>query len=199
MDELELLKEGESFEYVGMTLTRMREEYEIEQKAYFDSIEIDEKKLLRGRLNASLLEAPEEGEVLEDLIPLMQKCTGVTGFHSFDRAEEQHLRLRHGVTTISLGLLSVFETARQHQPRPRRMDLGGDRRQKRGQRSEKESLRADQGSEQTGALAGPGGRPSMEAGARMGTGAAEGQGLGPVPRHAMARAKPGASGIRGRN
>uniref|UniRef100_A0A0G4FS47 Uncharacterized protein n=1 Tax=Chromera velia CCMP2878 TaxID=1169474 RepID=A0A0G4FS47_9ALVE len=79
MDEPKLLEEGESFEYVGMTLTRMREGYEIGQKAYLDSIEIDEKKLLGGRLNASLLEPPEEGEVLEDLISLMQKCTGVIG------------------------------------------------------------------------------------------------------------------------
>uniref|UniRef100_A0A0G4FXK8 Reverse transcriptase Ty1/copia-type domain-containing protein n=1 Tax=Chromera velia CCMP2878 TaxID=1169474 RepID=A0A0G4FXK8_9ALVE len=79
MDEPELLEEGESFEYVGMTLTRTREGYKIGQKAYLDSIEIDEKKLLRGRLNASLLKPPEEGEVLEDLIPLMQKCTGVMG------------------------------------------------------------------------------------------------------------------------
>uniref|UniRef100_A0A0G4GLS8 Reverse transcriptase Ty1/copia-type domain-containing protein n=1 Tax=Chromera velia CCMP2878 TaxID=1169474 RepID=A0A0G4GLS8_9ALVE len=80
MDEPELLEEGESFEYIGMTLTRTREGYEIGQKAYLDSIKIDEKKLLGGRLNASLLEPPEEGEVLEDLIPLMQKCTGVTGW-----------------------------------------------------------------------------------------------------------------------
>uniref|UniRef100_A0A0G4H0Q3 Integrase catalytic domain-containing protein n=1 Tax=Chromera velia CCMP2878 TaxID=1169474 RepID=A0A0G4H0Q3_9ALVE len=80
MDDPELLEEGESFEYVEMTLTRTREGYKIGQKAYLDSIEIDEKKLLGGRLNTSLLEPPEEGEVLEDLIPLMQKCTGVTGY-----------------------------------------------------------------------------------------------------------------------
>uniref|UniRef100_A0A0G4HDH9 Transmembrane protein n=1 Tax=Chromera velia CCMP2878 TaxID=1169474 RepID=A0A0G4HDH9_9ALVE len=67
------------------------------------------------------------------------------------------------------GLLSVFETVHRHQPRPRCVDPGRDRRQKRGQRSEKESPRADQESEQTGALAELGGRPSTEAGARTGT------------------------------
>uniref|UniRef100_A0A0G4F3L8 Uncharacterized protein n=1 Tax=Chromera velia CCMP2878 TaxID=1169474 RepID=A0A0G4F3L8_9ALVE len=79
MDEPEELKEGESFEYIGMTLKRTKDGYEIGQKEYLESVKIDESLLHAGRLNTSILNPVLAEEVKEELVPLMQKCTGVTG------------------------------------------------------------------------------------------------------------------------
>uniref|UniRef100_A0A0G4IAF6 Reverse transcriptase Ty1/copia-type domain-containing protein n=1 Tax=Chromera velia CCMP2878 TaxID=1169474 RepID=A0A0G4IAF6_9ALVE len=114
MDEPEELKEGESFEYIGMTLKRTKDGYEIGQKEYLESVKIDESLLHGGRLNASILDPVLAEEVKEELVPLMQKCTELTP----GRLHRRPRRLLTALFLLSLLSARMWEADAPRRPPP---------------------------------------------------------------------------------
>uniref|UniRef100_A0A0G4IE68 Reverse transcriptase Ty1/copia-type domain-containing protein n=1 Tax=Chromera velia CCMP2878 TaxID=1169474 RepID=A0A0G4IE68_9ALVE len=80
MDEPEELQKDEVMTYIGMQLRKTEKGFEISQEDYLKSVQIDETKLKGGKLDQRVTERPEEEEIDEKYVPLMQKIMGVAGW-----------------------------------------------------------------------------------------------------------------------
>eukprot|EP00919_Chromeraceae_sp_WS-2016_P019032 GHVR01045356.1.p1 GENE.GHVR01045356.1~~GHVR01045356.1.p1 ORF type:complete len:150 (+),score=28.18 GHVR01045356.1:34-483(+) len=84
LDEAELLKEGQEFSYVGLTLSRGKDLLLCDQSIYVKNVKIDltEKEASRGLKEIHISDQPEIEDISLDLVPQMQRLMGIFGWAS---------------------------------------------------------------------------------------------------------------------